>query len=29
LVRVFATTKEYERLQFEGKVTPLEWLWYR
>lgn len=29
LVRVYAATKNYERLQFEGIVTPLEWQWYR
>ena len=29
LVRVYAATKEYERLQFEGIVTPTEWIWYR
>ena len=29
LVRVYAATKNYERLQFESRVTPTEWTWYR
>ena len=29
MVRVYAATKEYERLQFESLVTPTEWTWYR
>ena len=29
MVRVYAATKEYERLQFESLITPTEWTWYR
>lgn len=27
--KVYAATKEYERLTFDQTITPLEWAWYR